>query len=73
MVEAVTVGIPCVPLQLGRDAEAGDLAALSGLERLELDLRGKLVFPVVLNEQYWVDKSSGFATTRYLGVREMKL
>ena len=34
---------------------------------------GKLVFPVVLNEQYWVDKSSGFATTRYLGVREMKL
>jgi 8-oxo-dGTP diphosphatase len=35
------------------------------------DFRGKVVFPLVLREQYWVDKSSGFATTRYLGIREM--
>jgi len=37
------------------------------------DFRGKVVFPSVLNEQYWSDKASGFATTRYLGVREMTL
>lgn len=37
------------------------------------DFRGKVVFPPVLCEQYWADKSQGFGTARYLGVREMKV
>jgi 8-oxo-dGTP diphosphatase len=37
------------------------------------DMEGKQVFPLVLAEQYWADKPQGFATTRYLGVREMKV
>jgi 8-oxo-dGTP diphosphatase len=36
------------------------------------DLGSKVVFPPVLADQYWADKSRGFATARYLGVREMK-
>jgi 8-oxo-dGTP diphosphatase len=35
------------------------------------DFRGKVVFPAVLSEQYGADKLSGFATARYLGIREM--
>jgi len=37
------------------------------------DFRDKVVFPSVLAEQYWADKAMGFATTRYLGIREMTL
>jgi 8-oxo-dGTP diphosphatase len=37
------------------------------------DLQGKVVFPPVLLEQYWADKSQGFGAARYLGIREMKV
>jgi len=37
------------------------------------DLEDKVVYPAVLREQYWSDKTSGFATTRYLGAREMEV
>jgi ADP-ribose pyrophosphatase YjhB (NUDIX family) len=36
------------------------------------DFGGKVVFPSVLADEYWTDKSRGFATARYLGMREMK-
>jgi len=36
------------------------------------DFRDKIVFPMVLTDQYWTDKAEGFASTRYLGIREMK-
>ena len=36
------------------------------------EFRGKVVFPEVLRDQYWEDRASGFASTRYLGMREME-
>lgn len=36
------------------------------------EFSGKVIFPEVLREQYWTDKARGFASVRYLGMREMK-
>lgn len=33
---------------------------------------GKIVFPEVLRDRYWEDKAQGFASVRYLGIREME-
>ena len=36
------------------------------------ELANKIVFPEVLQEQYWADKANGFSSVRYLGIREME-
>jgi ADP-ribose pyrophosphatase YjhB (NUDIX family) len=35
------------------------------------EFEGKTIFPTVLRDQYWSDKAQGFASVRYLGIREM--
>jgi ADP-ribose pyrophosphatase YjhB (NUDIX family) len=39
------------------------------LARSEFD--GKIVFPLMLRQQYWEDKLSGFTNTRYVGLRTL--
>jgi len=36
------------------------------------EFRSKVIFPEVLRDQYWEDRSGGFTSTRYLGIREME-
>lgn len=35
------------------------------------EFEGKVIFPLVLHEEYWNDRALGFISPRYLGVREM--
>lgn len=50
-------------------ASAERIVEAAFLGRHELD--GKRVFPPVLAADYWQDRASGFATPRYLGLRQM--
>ncbi|MEI9939063.1 MAG: NUDIX domain-containing protein [Pseudomonadota bacterium] len=36
------------------------------------EFAGKIVFPPVLHNAYWTDKTTGFAFPKYLGVRELQ-
>ena len=53
------------------EASAEGIVAAAFLSRKEFE--GKVVFPLVLESDYWRDRESGFNQPRYLGIREMEV
>ena len=51
--------------------EAGSEPIVEAAFLTPAQLRGKLVFPVVLTEDFWAHLAQGFTQPRYLGIREM--
>jgi 8-oxo-dGTP diphosphatase len=37
----------------------------------QADMEGKIIFPLVLRHEYWLDRETGFTTPRFIGIRQV--
>jgi 8-oxo-dGTP diphosphatase len=37
----------------------------------QADMEGKIIFPPVLRQDYWLERAKGFVTPRFLGIRQV--